>query len=233
MAVIVDERLAIPLYHGTSDLFYGSINMFGLGGRNLIKEFRVIEFLRQLVDICQTRLPDEEQWILKMQAAEWICQQSVSRGGFNFRHGSTYVTPSSYTAANYATSNEYGSEALSHFMMLWNRIGESRIELPRVITDSARLIIDFAVRPKTPILIRLDGVPANILSAENGRDAGSVFQLIERFSQDKDCFSTICQQSNFELLEPIHISDTDVFRIVEHSWGRVREPLLAPYGSCQ
>jgi hypothetical protein len=49
MAVIVDERLAIPLYHGTSDLFYGSIKTFGLGGRNLIKELRVIELLRQLV----------------------------------------------------------------------------------------------------------------------------------------------------------------------------------------
>jgi hypothetical protein len=35
----------MPLYHGTSSLWYESIMTHGLGGRNLIREFQVLELL--------------------------------------------------------------------------------------------------------------------------------------------------------------------------------------------
>jgi hypothetical protein len=44
------------------------------------------------------------------------------------------------------------------------------------------------------------------------------------------CFSVLCQQANFELLESIPIRDTDVFRIVAPPDNSEKEPLLAPYG---
>ena len=229
MALIVDGKLTIPLYHGTSDLFLGSIKEFGLGGRNLIQELCVIELLRQLVAICQTSLPNQEEWLVRMDDAERITRQVVTAGGFNFRHGSAYLTPSLFTAANYATSSEYGSEALGHFIMLWNRLRESHIELPPQISDGALPIIDFADRPKVPVLVKLVGVPARILAAENGRSACDVFRWIEQFMQDK-FFTGYCQQANFEVLDPIQVRDADVFRIVEPSENSEKEPLLAPYG---
>jgi hypothetical protein len=229
MSLIVDGKLTIPLYHGTSDLFYESIRQFGLGGRNVIMELRVIELLRELITICQTRLPNEEPWLTKMLVAERIAQQSVSRGGFNFRHGATYLTPSSYTAANYGTATEYGSEALGHFVILWDRLREGQIELSRDLADRARPIIDFAARPKEPILIRLDGVPLAMLASENGSDAASVIHRIERFANDKVLFPVMRQQANFELLGPMPISEGNVFRIVGHSRDHVKEPSLAPY----
>jgi hypothetical protein len=229
MALIVDGKLTIPLYHGTSDLFYESIRQFGLGGRNLIAEFQVIDLLRDLFTICRTSLPNEEQWLVKMQVAEWIAQQCVSRGGLNFRHGSTYLTPSSYTAANYATSSEYGSEALEQFMLLWNRLQENGIELQQQISDGARPIINFALKPKMPILIKVDGIPARALAAENGHNTASVFQWLESIMNDPISFPVLCQQANFEVREPFRIGGADVFRIVEHSRNRVREPVLAPY----
>lgn len=230
MALIVDGKLTIPLYHGTSDLFYESIKQFGLGGRNQIQEFRVIELLRQLVTICQTNLPNQEEWLVRMDDAERISRQGVTSGGFNFRHGSAYLTPSSFTPANYATLNEYGSEALEHFMMLWNRLRENHIELSREIKDGAHLIIAFAERPKLPLLIKLVDVPASILAAENGGLATDVFDRIEGLIQEK-FFSVMCQQANFELLKPFPIRDADVFRIIEPPSDSEKALSLEPYRS--
>jgi hypothetical protein len=229
MAFIVDGKLTIPLYHGTSDLFYESIRQFGLGGRNLIMEFRVIELLRELISVCRRSLPNREQWPVKMQVAESIAQQCVSRGGFNFRHGSTYLTPSSYAAANYATSGEYGSEALEQFMLLWNRLRQSGIGLPQQISDGARPIINFALKPKMPIMIKVDGISATVLRAEKGGDPASVFLWLESFMNDPISILDVGQQANFEVRQPIRIGEADVFRIVDHSRYRVKEPRLAPY----
>jgi hypothetical protein len=228
VSLIVDGRLTIPLYHGTSSLFYESIKKFGLGGHDLIKELRVIELLRSLFGICRSSLPDEEEWMLRMEAAERICQQEVTRGGFNFRHGSAYLTPSSYRAADYATSNEYGSEALGHFMMLWHRLQENRIELSDATSRGAEPIVRFATGRRTPILIQLDGVPAKILAAENGGDASGVLQELERY-KGQNIFEIVCQQWNFELLGPIQVREVLVSRIVGHSRGNVAPPSLAPY----
>src|SRR6516165_3696276 len=35
-----------PLFHGTSDIFLPSIRRHGLGGKNIVVEWRVLEFLR-------------------------------------------------------------------------------------------------------------------------------------------------------------------------------------------
>jgi hypothetical protein len=228
MSIIVNGKLTIPLYHGTSDLFYESIRQVGLGGRNLIRKLRVVELLRELITFCETKLPNEEQWLLRMQAAGWIARQHVSRGGLNFRHGSVYLTPSHYTATVYATSSKYGSEALGHFMMLWNRLRENQINLPPDISDGAQLIIDFADRPRVPILIKVVGVPETILAAEKGGPASDVFERIEQLGQ-KSSVSTMCQQENFELLEPIPIHHAEIYRIVKPSRNPDEEPLLATY----
>ena len=228
MSIIVNGKLTIPLYHGTSDLFYESIRQVGLGGRNLIREFRVVELLRELITLCETKLPYEEQWLLRMQTAGWIAQQNVSRGVLNFRHGSVYLTLSRYTATNYATSSEYGSEALAHFMMLWNRLRENQINLPPEISVEAQLIIEFADRPRVPILIKVVGVPETILAAEKGGPASDLFERIEKLAQG-DSVSVMCQQENFELLEPIPIDDAEIYRIVNRSRNPEGEPMLATY----
>jgi hypothetical protein len=222
MRLIANGKLTIPLYHG--------IREFGLGGRNLIREFEVIEMLREMVSICQLRLPREEAWFVRMDDAERISRQCVTGGGFNFRHGSAYLTPSDFTAVNYATTNTYGSEALEHLMMLWNRLREHRIGLSRGISDAVGRVIRFAERPRVPLLVKLAGVPAAALAAENGGHATDVFQRLESLLREK-FFSIMCQQTNFELIQPIPLSHADVFRIVEPSCDPEREPMLAPYSA--
>lgn len=226
MRLIADGKLTIPLYLGTSILFNDSIREFGLGGRNLIKEFGVIETIREMISICQMNLPREEAWLVRMDDAERISQQCVTKGGFNFRHGSAYLTPSNFTAVNYATTNTCGSEALEHFMMRWNRLREHRIGLPRDVSDAVGRIVRFAERPRVPLLVKLAGVPAAALAAEDGGQPTDVFQRLESLLRER-FFSTMCQQTNFELVEPIPVSHADVFRIVEPSCDPEREPTLS------
>ncbi len=38
-----DGYLTIPLYHGTSTIFWDSIKTHGVGGRNMIKEWQVLD----------------------------------------------------------------------------------------------------------------------------------------------------------------------------------------------
>jgi hypothetical protein len=211
MTSIVDGngKLTIPLYHGTSDLFYASIMKFGLGGRNLIGELRVIEVLCDLFKVAET-LSYDEDWLVGMKVTKLICEQRVTQGGLNFRHGSTYLTPSCYTAAAlYATGKRFGSEALEQFMTVWERLVESGVELPRAIRDSAQRIIDFVKGPVVPILIRLEGVAETSLRAENGGDPTATLQQI----------GIVPHQANFELIEPIRVYGTEVFRILERPSG--------------
>jgi len=54
-----------------------------------------------------------------------IDEQSVSTGGFNFRHGGVYLTPSRRTAINYAVGNPFGSELLTHCHLLSEALASS------------------------------------------------------------------------------------------------------------
>jgi len=230
VTLVVDGRLTIPLYHGTSDLFYESIVAHGLGGRNIIKEMRAVELLGYLISICRDSLPYDEEWLVRMNVAERIVRQGVTSGGFNLRHGSAYLTPSSFTAMNYATSNQYGSEALEYVMQLWYRLRERDISVPRVVSDIAQPLIEFTARPRIPILIKLEAVPANILAAENGGDAANILQRLEEWREQMDdrLFFTMCQQENFELLKPVPMGEAEVFQIVT---SREHQLSLEPYGA--
>jgi hypothetical protein len=114
-------------------------------------------------------------------------------------------------------------------MMLWDRLCQSDTKTPEDVAIGAQPIIKFCARPKTPILIRLESVRASMLSTENGHEAASRFQWIEGLMDDEDSILMMCQQTNFELRMAVPVGEGDIFRIVEHSRGSVKEPSLMPY----
>jgi hypothetical protein len=220
MPLLLDGKFTIPLYHGTNLLFYDSIKQYGLGGRNLIRELRVIELLRELIAICDTSLPTEEDWILRMQCANWVASQDVTTGGFNFRHGSVYLAATVDKAVRYAVSSEFSSEALAHFMMLWRRLNESRVALPLSVTVGSQPIIEFASGIKVPLVFQLDGVAVGVLSAEDGGDPNTYVNSLEPFaSGDPSIFQAFLGGANFELHESISIPDAMIFRVLKDSSG--------------
>ena len=101
------DYLTFPLYHATSSLFEDSIKEFGLGGVNIVEQYHVLEFLRELEAIADARLGDHDDWkhIAKTEVS-YITGQKLLPGG-NFQHGDVYLTPSLPTARRYA-KNKYG-----------------------------------------------------------------------------------------------------------------------------
>ena len=62
--LISNGKLTIPLYHGTSEYFLKSILEHGLGGFNIIKSLKVIQLLKELYNIADNLLTDENHWSL-------------------------------------------------------------------------------------------------------------------------------------------------------------------------
>ena len=114
--------IPVPLYHGTSSTFLSSILRSGLGAANPLTGLRALEFLSTIVDVggdglwAGSTIAGEEMDIRRM------VEQKVTGGGFNYRHGSTYLTPSRFTAVSYARSNRYGSEILSNALVMFERL---------------------------------------------------------------------------------------------------------------
>ena len=215
MPLLLDGKLTIPLYHGTNLLFYDSIRQYGLGGRNPIKDLRVIELLRELVAICENSLPAEEDWIPRMQMAKWIALQDVTGGGFNFRHGSAYLAASVEKAVRYAVSSEFSSEALAHFMMVWKRLQDSRIALSPTVNADCEPIVELASGKKAPLVFQLNETAIGDLSAEDGGNPNAIVNSLEPLAEgDPVVFQEFLGNANFELRETVSVSDAKIFRVL-------------------
>jgi hypothetical protein len=232
MAIVVDGKLTVPLYHGTNELFYESIKEHGFGGLDIIKELHVVEVLRELLTICKERLSAhvEDRWIGWMTCADFIAGQNVTASGANFRHGSVYLTAADYKAMSHATAYETGSEILECFMMIWKRLQEHQIDIPESVLRRSQRILEFASGGKCPLLFVLNSVPISILAAEDGGDVKSVFASpASILSEDPKFFGVMCQSLNFELLQPMPISEIKVFRMVKDNSSEQDQYSVVPY----
>jgi hypothetical protein len=166
---MIDEhgRLAISLYHGTSSIFLDSINEHGLGGHRDSQIFN-LNVLKLLAESLNDPKNQTEWWELNSPLIEQMLEQSVTRGGFNFRYGGTYLTPSKSTARSYAINNCLGSEFLStiyeSFMALKS---VNSLEADRIIPVNHSLRAIFQ-KEHGPVLVTLMNISAELLKTEQG-----------------------------------------------------------------
>lgn len=198
--LVSDGKLSIPLFHGTSSLFLDSIMRHGLGGENPVVELGIIEKLSRAIQLADKHLCDMPEW----KSYDWVFRKIVnqeSSNRANFRHGATYMTPSEFTARNYATSNKYGSECLDHLRKLLELLGPFAAELTVELDSSLER---FNVVDMVPILIEVDGIEVGALRTEDGRDPAEQLNLMQSFMDNHGTNSAIIfQQMNFELMRPI------------------------------
>ena len=192
-------NLSFPLYHGTSTYFLESIKMNGLGGRNLIKDLKAIEFLKDLEKLCDINLSTIEKWQYGLKyPISLITSQRVVHGG-NFQNGSVYLTPSIYTATRYS-KNKFGSEVLSEIFNTLNLLREYSIALPKELEMLYRQIIELESREFRPVVIEIPSIPISYLcSDEKGGSVESQIMKIEKYVNDYgiDRYQGFVQQNNF------------------------------------
>jgi hypothetical protein len=200
--LIQEGKLTFLLYHGTSSLFIESIQTFGLGAKNPIKELGVVAFLERLYTLCEQLFPEDNEWIQRRIVVQPMIRQEVTSGGWNFRHGSSYLTPSRSSAVGYSLSNPFGSEIISQAYWLYKKISSTASSELCGIPVPESSILDLFLSKPEPYLVTVSNVPLESLESENGGPAEEVFEKIAPF------FPFLNERGftlnlNFRLIKPV------------------------------
>ena len=179
-------KINIKLFHGTSTLFQDSIIKNGLGGKNPLIKYQAYDFIKSIYK-CGNELWGENPnhvWHAMKSIMKGMVEQHISGGGFNWRHGETYLTPSMEKAINYAQHNPYGSELISNALLYYKKIilKYPKNSLPEEITGSPLLeLLDISIEP---LFIE---IPAGILhthDVEGEKDQDVIEQVKELKKMD-------------------------------------------------
>lgn len=207
--LIRNGRLAIPLYHGTSSLFYESILAHGLGGKNLISDLGIRDAARHLIEL-SPEMNHVPQWPLEMFFCKKLAVDSLPHDfGLNFRYGGVYLTPSPRSAVNY--SSAFGSEALESILRALKLVDETRPELGSSSTFCK--IRAISERPGSPLLVEVRDVEVSLLRSEQGGASDNVLRSINEALEDPELFDIMAQQSNLEHLQPIPPNQLRFFHV--------------------
>ncbi|HDZ07500.1 hypothetical protein [Pseudohongiella sp.] len=203
-------RLAVPLYHGTSSYFLAQIREHGLGGFRDSKLFDA-EILANLAHALDNTRNSTEWWEFNDFIVRAMLEQRVSDGGFNFRYGYTYLTPSKSTAHRYATSNRLGSEFLTTIYQAYMALASiNPVEAENIVPNSHCLRTIFQETHR-PVILTLKNVAAGRLRTEQGNP---IYEQLNQMISMRDSVSNIepqvlWQQFNFELEGSIDWSHLD------------------------
>ena len=201
MGVSDEERMLIPLYHGTSDLFLASILESGLGAKIPHERLRTLDLLRDVASAEGLDWSGDPELMVQESVVRDMVAQRVSKGGFNFRHGGTYLTPCKVSAVRYALGNPFGSELLSMAVLLLGKLEKTDQAHARCLMRKYAEIGCLLGAAVKPILIEALEVPVGYLRSEQGKDARVVVDQLNDFASmnDEKLFGVCVQQSNFEL----------------------------------
>jgi hypothetical protein len=219
MQPVPEDVLGIPLYHGTSSLFLNSIVRFGLGGRNLIAEWNVLEFAKIIYPLVEEHFWCRDDLKVKVQSFKWMMKQKSA--AMNFQHGDTYLSPSVLTAIRYAANNRYGSELLTYTLDFLDELIRLKVDgvSDKLYRAYPHLFEKLDVSP-APLLIQVDGIVPTALAAENGADAAPVLKRVyDTIQSSPRLRDVLLQQTNFRLRTPVLVTGLKVSFINVASWN--------------
>ena len=214
-----NDRMPVALYHGTSKLFLQSIQSAGLGAKDPNVTFRTRELLHELVGARAWNWY-EDPYLLSVR---YIVDERVTGGGFNFRYGGTYLSPSMTTAVRYALNNRSGSELLSTAFGMFERLETYDQRSAHEIIEGYPELLGLYETPSQPLLVEALNVPIRNLCSEDGEDPTDALNML-RDNVD-DASGLIWQQTNFELTSPLPASNLKYY-CIEH---RNADPILPDY----
>ncbi len=209
MLVTDNGQMLVPLYHGTSKIFLDSIQESGLGAKDPNIMFKSHELLTEMFNLEGWNWSDDPELSRMALTIRYIVDQSVSGGGFNFRHGNAYLTPSKLTAVRYALINRLGSELLSTTISLFDSLKVRDEGKAREVTSKYPIISELLSLEPQPLLVEALRVPIRSLRSEQGNAPEVVM--------DPESFHGMFQQHNFELIHPLPADNLRYYEIEWHN----------------
>lgn len=174
MKIIKDKKLLIPLYHGTSTLFLDSINNYGFGGRNLIKEINAMDMLTKLYERCIS----ETDFKKKEPVSDIVCRKVLSRDS-DWHYDSIYLTTSKCAAINHANFYKYGSEVLSVAMYVYEYMLKNNIHY-QFENELHKELVAYLQKAKiNPVVFEFTNINIDTLKIEGKNREGLLFSLFK------------------------------------------------------
>ena len=219
MLVADNGQILISLYHGTSKIFLDSIQESGLGAKDPNIMFKSHELLTEMFNLEGWNWSDDPEFSTMELITRYTVGQSVSGGGFNFRHGNTYLTPSKLTAVRYALINRLGSELLSMTISLFDELKVRDEGKACEIASRYPIISGLLSLEHQPLLVEALRVPIRSLRSEQGDDPEVVIDQIDNSpdGMDSKLFHIVFQQHNFELIYPLPAENLRYYEIEWHN----------------
>jgi hypothetical protein len=184
-----DGILSLPLFHGTSTYFWPSIKQHGLGGVNIVEEWRLLPLLRESLAILR-EVQDPEiisEMRLRLPMLNHISEQRVS--------GGVYLTLCSWKAVSYGCRG-FGSELVGQVAETLDLLAKARPEAEAELLSKYPEAAHARSAKHQPILIRVDDVHIECLLSEKGDHPQNAIALAQTLI---DCGDSEPQVS-FELI---------------------------------
>lgn len=202
-----------PLWHGTSAHLLPLIEEHGLGGRNVMAVWRVMEFLQWAFPL----LGFDDQNYSNLDDVELLPIQAAVRGGaagMNFVYGDVYVT------GGYDKASEYAQTApeLLSFARTVVEVAQ-RKELTPITDRLANFpqIAEFLALAPAPVVLKLPPVPMSSLRSEDGGDCP--------FDMFAECGvgEALLAQFAFRVDGVIPMNEIEVFPLAQDDFSSIGE----------
>jgi hypothetical protein len=197
------SEFVFQLWHGTSAHLLDEIEKHGLGGKNLVRDWRVLEFLQLTFPLCefdQNNFNDPDY-------GELLCISSAAlqkNEHMNFQHGQLYATGGFDKAASYA---QRAPEILD-FVKILLRVGESR-NIPKIknILTNFPEISEFVLKEQKPVVLKLPKIDSNLIRNEKGGE----YLFFDKVSDDIKV--RIHEQSAYRINCVIPFSEIEIINV--------------------
>ena len=195
----------LTFYHTTSAFYLKSIKDNGLGSINPNINFNLLPFLKEMLDIAETKIPENIQ-VNKLSFTTKKMLNLNEKSTSLLNNSRVHLYPSLDLAIKHS-KNKYGSQVLSRCIDFYTLLKENN--LSQLIKKSN---IPFSIesiiteKPENYILELKNITPQEILS-ENVTKIENVFsELIDFKEKDSKLFNIISSQFSFELKSVIPAS---------------------------
>jgi hypothetical protein len=216
----IKSPLPFSLYHGTSTVFLKSILENGLGGKNPVSDWKMLELANKVFELSTRHLDDYISFKNRRNSFENMIYQRNE--GMNWQHGETYLSSSIHKATSYATSNWMGSELLTHIADFLKELIKRNI--PDVTHGLYREYPDvFKLLETSPsaLLIEIPGLTPSDIKSENG---GEPLENLDFLIKNKDLLSQVQLFKNFRLTSKIPAKGLKIYMVNVLEW------LPGPFG---
>ena len=200
MSEINSTKCPLPLYHGTSTLFVDSIKEFGLGGKNIIQEGKVLEFARKIFPLVRDNLPENDGSGHTVSTFKDMVDQHPL-----FQHGQVFLSLSYDYCTRFTQKREFGSELISHSLYYYSKLLEKKLVSPDLLNDYSYLKDVKRVGSK-PVVVKVKDVDwDNLLMEGGGALPKEDIEKILSFSQmeESNVKELIRRGYNFRLINPV------------------------------